>query len=654
MENVFGHSFTGVRLHTDVVAERLAESFSARAFTIGNHISFGANQYRPGSLYGDAIIAHELAHVLQQRGPGATSVRAKDDTSAALLERDADNAATRAVAASLGNTSTIPAQAKGAAMPHLSSGLRLSRCSCSGDREPRSRERAPTPTVPVPAPPQPPPRDRDADRRAMATFLQTVILQDNQVVPGEWQQIRSRANELHLEGSDLRHVLGWDLNFVTSEDLFSELVMSDNPVIRRLAGRFSTGVAEGRRQLIADPLPLLLDEILQDSILTREELDALRSFYFALDLNETSFAAALHQRHIGANLQTWLQATMQLSLTPYRAMLSTPGLFPIQLQRAANGELEASRDLRPELVRSITADGEWHHLEFAVVRSLLVWMSRADATAFLQSAGIESTSADLLAGEFTRPAQQYRDQVLQRVGLHLHFQRNGAVWELTPGSRTDLGLPWHPALPAPLTPQGGATATGRGEMTTTDPNFRFSSGVTGPADLMTYSFRGHTFQIVLSSQLINDVTLLDRLDIALSHIPLHHIQLIRRLVCDPSNHPSGSAIADANLDGRVNLYFSGAGPQIPQANLNETTVHEFGHLVSFNAAAAAPDFWQTWTRAMTDDGLGVSRYGFTNEREDFAESYVAFLAGAASFRARYSHRAAILAPLVTPSRPPTP
>ena len=74
MEEAFGTSFADVRVHTDSVAADLAGQSDARAFSIGRSIAFGAGEYPPGTLEGDALIAHELAHVVQQRdaaGDGA-------------------------------------------------------------------------------------------------------------------------------------------------------------------------------------------------------------------------------------------------------------------------------------------------------------------------------------------------------------------------------------------------------------------------------------------------------------------------------------------------------------------------------------------------------------------------------------------------------
>lgn len=68
-----GASLSQVRLHTDAPAARLAGSLSARAFAVGQDLVFGAGQYRPGTLEGRRLLAHELTHVLQQgHGAGQT------------------------------------------------------------------------------------------------------------------------------------------------------------------------------------------------------------------------------------------------------------------------------------------------------------------------------------------------------------------------------------------------------------------------------------------------------------------------------------------------------------------------------------------------------------------------------------------------------
>jgi hypothetical protein len=58
-------------VHTDETADSLARAVSATAITTGNDIYFASGRYRPGSTAGDRLLAHELAHVAQQRGATA-------------------------------------------------------------------------------------------------------------------------------------------------------------------------------------------------------------------------------------------------------------------------------------------------------------------------------------------------------------------------------------------------------------------------------------------------------------------------------------------------------------------------------------------------------------------------------------------------------
>lgn len=63
-----GDSLADVRVHTDAAAGALARAVDARAFTTGSDIYFGTGEYRPGHADGDRLLAHELTHVVQQRG----------------------------------------------------------------------------------------------------------------------------------------------------------------------------------------------------------------------------------------------------------------------------------------------------------------------------------------------------------------------------------------------------------------------------------------------------------------------------------------------------------------------------------------------------------------------------------------------------------
>ena len=66
MENRFGHDFSRVRVHSGAMAEQSTQDVSANAYTVGHDIVFGASQFRPGTQAGRLLIAHELAHVMQQ------------------------------------------------------------------------------------------------------------------------------------------------------------------------------------------------------------------------------------------------------------------------------------------------------------------------------------------------------------------------------------------------------------------------------------------------------------------------------------------------------------------------------------------------------------------------------------------------------------
>jgi hypothetical protein len=70
METRFGHDFSGVRVRSNGAAAQSARDVGANAYTVGSNIVFGAGQYAPGSAAGRRLLAHELAHVVQQ-GVGA-------------------------------------------------------------------------------------------------------------------------------------------------------------------------------------------------------------------------------------------------------------------------------------------------------------------------------------------------------------------------------------------------------------------------------------------------------------------------------------------------------------------------------------------------------------------------------------------------------
>ena len=82
-ETRFNYSFANVRVHADGEAGAAARDLHARAYTLGSHIYFAPGQYQPGTNAGDRLLAHELAHVVQQNGMRSTG--------AGLIQRSPDD-----------------------------------------------------------------------------------------------------------------------------------------------------------------------------------------------------------------------------------------------------------------------------------------------------------------------------------------------------------------------------------------------------------------------------------------------------------------------------------------------------------------------------------------------------------------------------------
>jgi hypothetical protein len=131
--SAFGQDFSHVLIHTDAQAAQLSDSLNARAFTIGKDVAFASGEYRPGTLIGDALIAHELAHVVQQKNASASAATMqRGETGCNTLEKDADLTAIGAVTSLWGKSKGMLKTLTENAIPRLRSGLRLQRCS-SGD-----------------------------------------------------------------------------------------------------------------------------------------------------------------------------------------------------------------------------------------------------------------------------------------------------------------------------------------------------------------------------------------------------------------------------------------------------------------------------------------------------------------------------------------
>lgn len=117
-ERAFGVDFSHVRIHLDEAAQRIAQDVRARAFTVGEHVGFADGHFRPGTQVGDAVLAHELAHTLQQRGSLTSG------SPSAAMEQEATRAAVSSGQNLRGETRT-------AVVPRGARGLALQSCGTS-------------------------------------------------------------------------------------------------------------------------------------------------------------------------------------------------------------------------------------------------------------------------------------------------------------------------------------------------------------------------------------------------------------------------------------------------------------------------------------------------------------------------------------------
>jgi uncharacterized protein DUF4157 len=95
----FGHDFSRVRVHADDRAASSAREINAAAYTVGRNIVFDSNRYHSSTGSGNPLLAHELAHVVQQEAaapsfesrPVGLRIAPSDDTAEQEAERAARN-----------------------------------------------------------------------------------------------------------------------------------------------------------------------------------------------------------------------------------------------------------------------------------------------------------------------------------------------------------------------------------------------------------------------------------------------------------------------------------------------------------------------------------------------------------------------------------
>jgi hypothetical protein len=117
MEPRFGHDFSQVRVHNDTAANKSATVVNAQAYTVGPHIVFGAGRYEPSSISGKRILAHELAHTIQQTAVSHAKTFGLS-LSNRMIQRSPDDTATSRLAPGAGPFVNMP-DSPGVKDPHL-------------------------------------------------------------------------------------------------------------------------------------------------------------------------------------------------------------------------------------------------------------------------------------------------------------------------------------------------------------------------------------------------------------------------------------------------------------------------------------------------------------------------------------------------------
>ncbi len=115
-ESSLGADLSAVRVHTGAASAEAASAVGARAYATGNDIHFGAGQYAPADPFGVHLLAHEVAHTVQQSGAAPTTqYKLEVSTPGDAAEVEADRAADAMVS---GASARVSGGATGGAARH--------------------------------------------------------------------------------------------------------------------------------------------------------------------------------------------------------------------------------------------------------------------------------------------------------------------------------------------------------------------------------------------------------------------------------------------------------------------------------------------------------------------------------------------------------
>src|SRR5688572_27510435 len=90
LEQALGTLLVGVRLHVGAASAEAATALGANAWTLGQDIHFAEGRYDPDSRAGQRLIAHEVAHTVQQGGAAPALDRVEVSAPGDAHEREAE------------------------------------------------------------------------------------------------------------------------------------------------------------------------------------------------------------------------------------------------------------------------------------------------------------------------------------------------------------------------------------------------------------------------------------------------------------------------------------------------------------------------------------------------------------------------------------
>lgn len=631
MESAFGADFSAVRLHHDQEAVQLTEDMNAHALTVGEDIAFNQSEFQPGNPVGDAMLAHELAHVVQQR-QGTVAGSEADEPA---VEADADRTAT-------GVVSRLWSGENGHVTgPTQRSGVEMRRC---GKEERKTEKEAPEEKAEAEEERPPEPREVFRDHY-------TELVEDEQLSAADLQALIAKQKALGMDRNALESVFSFDIALDSSHAFgLTEFVLSENATVRAAAASYAA-TPEGWL-LQPSPFAHLLKETIGDNQLTQDECLLLAKWWNLY--NEADTVAAYEELGMDADLQRYLDTIFARPDAEIQGM-GERGFFPFNLE-TVDEKLKASGDPNRIEMEIMLADLKITNDEFQTVRDMVDGKSKGDATTFFESLGIENSAATLLAEEFTRTEESFEKYMLGYKHRWYGFVLNDdGHYEFDEVTKFNIGLDFTTDRTSKAEQLDWAKnpdeqyhledrdVDGDG---VPDVNFAFESGVTEKAEFSKLVFAGLSISMVIADSLLFEGTH-DRIEKALGTVPKKHAKLIKEIRLDPGNHKSYNA--DAAHTGVINIYYDGAKADRPQNEIEGTFIHEVGHLVSFEALAADETLKRKWLKAMEDDKYWVSEYGTKNYLEDFAEMYIKTRklgVDSAELKKYYPNRLALITPLM--------